>query len=202
MFEKKKEFPWRITIIIAIGIVVLAGGIYVGFKTSDENISKQNNLELEKEQQKKEVTKNVFNLSKDCEIWVEKLNEDGTSSKDAPTMIGTVPNELLGKSKDEITKYLTDKYPSRKIKKLDKYEIILLEENSFNDPNKANKFTIEDSEGIIIVCKYDENGNRELLENTQIETQSLPKKVQDKLKAGIVAETQDEIYSNLEDFGS
>lgn len=202
MFEKKKEFPWRIPIIIAIGIVVLAGGIYVGFKISDEDVSKGNNLELQKEKEIEEVTKNAFNLSKDCEIWVEKVNEDGTPSKEAPTMIGTVPSELLGKSKDEITKYLSDKYPDRTIKKLDKYEITLLEEYSFNDPNKANQFTIEDSEGIIIVCKYDGNGNRELLENTQIETQSLPKKVQDKVKTGIVAETQDEIYSNLEDFGS
>ncbi|MEG2246176.1 MAG: hypothetical protein RSC24_17295 [Clostridium sp.] len=199
MFEKKKEFPWRIPIMITIGIAVLAGGIYVGFNTSDEDISKKSNVESKKEA---ETVKDTFNLSEDCEIWVEKVFEDGTPSNESPMMIGTIPNELIGKSKDEITDYLTNKYPNRTIKQLDKYEITLTEKENFNDPGKANQFSIEDKQGLIIVCKYNDKGERELLENTQIETQSLPKTVQEAVKAGICASTQDEIYSKLEDFGS
>lgn len=199
MFEKKKEFPWRIPIMIVLGIAVLAGGIYVGFKTSDEVISKDKDTKPKKEE---EIVKDTFKLSKDCEIWVEKTFEDGTSSNEPPTMIGTIPSELIGKSKDEITKYLTTKYPNRTIKKLDKYEITLQEKENFNDPKKANQFVIEDKKGIIVVCKYNVNGDREILENTDIETESLPKKVQEEVKVGISATTQDEIYSKLEDFGS
>ena len=69
-------------------------------------------------------------------------------------------------------------------------------------PKKANQFVIEDKKGIIVVCKYNGNGDREILENTDIETESLPKKVQEEVKVGISATTQDEIYSKLEDFGS
>ena len=199
MFEKKKEFPWRIPIMILVGILVLAGGIYVGFKTTDNNISKKSEVELKKD---KEKVKDTFNLSEDCEIWVEKTYEDGTSSEETPTMIGTVPSELIGKSKDEISTYLKTKYPDKTIKKLDKYEITLLEKETFKDVSKANQFSIEDKKGLIIVCQYDKDGNRKLLEETQIETQSLPKTVQEKLKLGIYSENKDEIYSILEDFGS
>ena len=199
MYEKKKEFPWRIPIMILVGILVLAGGIYVGFKTTDNNISKKSEVELKKD---KEKVKDTFNLSKDCEIWVEKTYEDGTSSEETPNMIGTVPSELIGKSKDEISTYLKTKYPDKTIKKLDKYEITLLEKETFKDVSKANQFSIEDKKGLIIVCQYDKDGNRKLLEETQIETQSLPKTVQEKLKLGICSENKDEIYSILEDFGS
>jgi hypothetical protein len=199
MFEKKKEFPWRIPIMIVIGIAVLAGGIYVGFKTPDEDISKNKKLESKQDE---EVVKDTFKLSEDCEIWVEKVSEDGTASNEPATMIGTVPKELIDKSKDEITTYLTNKYPNRTIKRLDKYEITLLEKETFNDPEKANQFVIEDNKGIIVVCKYNDSGDREMLENTDIETESLPKKVQEELKVGISAKTQDEVYSKLEDFGS
>ena len=199
MFEKKKEFPWRIPIMILVGILVLAGGIYVGFKTTDNNISKKSEVGLKKD---KEKVKDTFNLSEDCEIWVEKAYEDGTSSEETPTMIGTVPSELIGKSKDEISTYLKTKYPDKTIKKLDKYEITLLEKETFKDVSKANQFSIEDKKGLIIVCQYDKDGNRKLLEETQIETQSLPKTVQEKLKLGICSENKEEIYSILEDFGS
>ncbi|WP_250674032.1 BofC C-terminal domain-containing protein [Paraclostridium ghonii] len=199
MFEKKKEFPWRIPIVIILGIVVLAGGIYVGFKSTDKNISKKGNLE-----QKKEETsaKETFKLSEDCEIWVEKTLEDGKPSKEAPTMIGTIPKDLVGKSKDEITKYLSTKYPNKSIKKLDTYEITLQENEIFNDVSKANQFAIIDNKGVLNVYKYNEKGNRELVENTEIETESLPKKVQEEVKSGIFAKSQEEIYSKLEDFGS
>ena len=199
MFEKKKEFPWRIPIMIVLGIAVLAGGIYVGFKTSDEVISKDKDIKPKKEE---EIVKDTFKLSKDCEIWVEKIYEDGTYNNEPPTMIGTIPTELIGKSKKEITNYLTTKYPNRTIKKLDKYEITLQEKEKFNDPKKANQFVIEDNKGIIVVCKYNGNGDREIVEHTDIETESLPKMVQEEVKVGISATTQDEIYSKLEDFGS
>lgn len=198
MFEKKKEFPWRIPIMILVGVLVLAGGIYVGLATGEDE---PKNDEVEVINQK-DVRKNEFDLSENCEIWVEKVLEDGTISEDGPMMIGSVPKELVGKSKDEIIDYLTQKYPNRQVKDVDKYEITLVEQVTFNDPSRANKFSIEDDKGFICVYKYDSKGNRKLVENTQIETESLPKSVQEEVKAGIVVNSQDEVYSRLEDFRS
>lgn len=199
MFENKKEFPWRVPIMILVGVLVLAGGIYVGLSTSQEDLAKEKNLE---EKNSQEESKEVFELSEDCLIWVEKLLEDGTISDDGLTMIGSIPNELIGKSKDEITKYLTKKYPDKTVKSIDEYEITLVEQTTFKDSSKANKFSIEDDKGFICVYKYDANGNRKIHESTQIETESLPKSVQDEIKSGIVVNSEDEVYSKLEDFGS
>ena len=198
MFENKKEFPWRIPIMILVGVLVLAGGIYVGLTTGEDE-PKNDDVEVINQ---KDVSKNEFDLSENCEIWVEKVLEDGTVSEDGPMMIGSVPKELVGKSKDEIIDYLTQKYPNRQVKDVDKYEITLVEQVTFNDPSRANKFSIEDDKGFICVYKYDSKGNRKLVENTQIETESLPKSVQEEVKAGIVVNSQDEVYSRLEDFGS
>lgn len=199
MFEKKKEFPWRIPIMILVGVLVLAGGIYVGLATENKNESKKEDVAVT---QPKEKTKDVFELSESCEIWVEKVLEDGTISDDGPMMIGSIPNDLIGKSKDEITDYLKEKYPDRQVKSIDKYEITLIEQVTFNDPSRANKFSIEDEKGFICVYRYDNKGNRKLHENTQIETESLPKSVQKEVKSGIVVNSEDEVYSKLEDFGS
>ena len=54
----------------------------------------------------------------------------------------------------------------------------------------------------VIKGSFDENGNRNVHESTQIETESLPKSVQDEVKLGIVVDSEDEVYSKLEDFGS
>ncbi|MGL5751784.1 MAG: BofC C-terminal domain-containing protein [Paraclostridium sp.] len=203
MFEKKKEFPWRIPIMILVGVLVLAGGIYVGSKTIDRESDKQSNVEVMKEKEKqKEPSKLEFELSENCEIWVEKVMEDGTVSEDGPMMIGSVPKDLIGKSEDEIIDYLTEKYPDRQVKEVDKYEITLEEKITFKDSSRANKFSIEENKGFICIYKYDDNGERSLLENTQIAIASLPQIAQDELKSGIVVETQNDVYSKLEDFGS
>ena len=198
MFENKKEFPWRIPIMILLGILVLAGGIYVGLSTTKDVANKENSEATNS----KEKSKEVFELSEDCLIWVETLQEDGTISDDGLTMIGNIPNELMGKSKNEITAYLTKKYPNRTVKSIDEYEITLVEQATSNDISRANKFSIQDDKGFICVYKYDENGNRNVHESTQIETESLPKSVQDEVKLGIVVDSEDEVYSKLEDFGS
>ena len=40
-------------------------------------------------------------------------------------MIGTIPKDLLNKSKDEIVAYFKSKYPNKEIESMNKYEIIL-----------------------------------------------------------------------------
>ncbi|MBP3928594.1 MAG: hypothetical protein J6D47_03360 [Peptostreptococcaceae bacterium] len=198
MFENKKEFPWRIPIMILLGVLVLAGGIYVGLSTTKDVANKENSETTNS----KEKSKEVFELSEDCLIWVETLQEDGTISDDGLTMIGNIPNELMGKSKNEITAYLTKKYPNRTVKSIDEYEITLVEQATSNDISRANKFSIQDDKGHVYVYKYDENGNRSIHKKTDIETEMIPEPDRSKIKAGIVVNSEDEVYSNLESFGS
>ena len=61
---------------------------------------------------------------------------------------------------------------------------------------------MESEDGYISVFKYDKKGQKELVEKTSIQIESLPKSVQDEVKDVIVVENEEEAYSRLEDLGS
>lgn len=199
MFEKKELFQWKTPILILVGVLVLSSGIFIGVKTRD--LGKENN-KVNAQKANTNNSKEVFELMESCEIWVEKKSEDGSELNGQSMMIGIVPKELLNKSEEEIRTYLSDKYPDRNIERIQKSKIVLSEYIKENDPSKANKYSLEDSDGFITLYKYDESGNKSLIEKTQIHIDVLPKSVQDELKQGIFVDTQDEVYSKLENFGS
>lgn len=199
MFEKKEPFQWKVPVLILVGVLVLSSGVYIGVKTRD--LGKENK-KVNAENIANEDSKEVFGLMESCEIWVEKKSEDGTKLNGQSMMIGIVPKELLNKSEEEIRAYLSDKYPDRNIESVQKSKIVLSEGIKENDSSKANKYSLEDSDGFITLYKYDEKGNKSLIEKTQIHVDVLPKSVQEELKQGIFVNTEDEAYSKLENFGS
>lgn len=207
MFERKDPFNWKAPALILLGVVVLSGGIYLGVKTRDTG-NKTANAEKKIEKTVEKENKEVFQLSKDCEVWVHKKSTDGSDSDTAPIMIGTIDKALLNKSETEIRDYLKEKYPERHVESLSKYEIILSEVQSKGDadtkvdPAKFNKYTLETEDEFIVLYKYDKEGKKELVEKTDISIGALPKKVQDEIKKGIILNSEDEAYTRLEEFGS
>ncbi len=202
MFEKKEPFQWKIPILILTGILVLSGGIYIGVKT--RNIEEKSALkteEINKENEKTEKTKDAF-LSSSCEIWVYKRSEEGSIIDSEPSMIGIVPEELLDKTKEEIRTYLSEKYPDKEIDSITQHEIVLSEKAPLNDKSKSNKYSLEIENGLVGLYKYDINGKRELVENTEIKLDSLPQAVQEEIQKGVLADSQEDAYSILESFGS
>lgn len=206
MFVKKEPFPWRIPVMILVGVAVLSGGIYLGFKSI--NNEKKPKEVTTKQTNKEENTKEVFELSKDCEIWIHKKNSDGSESDKSPVMIGTIDEELLDMTKDEIVAYLNNKYPDRQIESVSKYEIILSEKSektddkSSKDTSKINKYSLESDNEYLALYRYDEEGSKELIEKTEIRIDSLPSSIQDDIKKGITVDTEEEAYSQLESLGS
>ena len=186
MFERKEPFQWKTPILILTGILVLSGGIYVGIKT------------------RKIEEKPAFNneLSENCEIWLYNRSEEGSLINSDPSMIGIVPEELLDKTKEEIRTYLSEKYPDKEIDSITQHEIVLSEKAPLNDVSRSNKYSLEVEDGFIGLYKYDINGKRELIENTEIKLDSLPQSVQEEIQKGVVVDTQDDAYSRLESFGS
>lgn len=200
MFEKKDPFPWKIPVLILAGIVVLSSGIYIGVKTRYND--KEKVATTQQVNTNKETVKEAFGLNKNCEIWLQKKNADGSDSESAPVMLGSVPTELLDKTKEEILAYFKEKYPDRTVESMTQYEIVLSQTEAQNDVTKKNKYSLEVSNQYIGLYKYDANGKRELIENTQIRIDSLPQIAQEEIQNGIVVNTEDEAYSKLEDFGS
>ena len=172
MFEKKKEFSWKIPTLVLLGVIVLSCGIGIGVQIRETQQARQA-LQASKE------SKEVFNLNEDCEIWVQgQVTSKGTY--ESPKMIGTIPKDLLNKSKDEIVAYFKEKYPNKEIASMNQYEIILGNAQK-KEPSKANKYSIEEKDGFIYVYKYDKEGTKSQVEKTDISVDSLPKSVQEEL---------------------
>ena len=193
MCEKKKEFSWKIPTLVLLGVIVLSCGIGIGVQIRETQQARQA-LQASKE------SKEVFNLNEDCEIWVQgQVTSKGTY--ESPKMIGTIPKDLLNKSKDEIVAYFKEKYPNKEIASMNQYEIILGNAQK-KEPSKANKYSIEEKDGFIYVYKYDKEGTKSQVEKTDISVDSLPKSVQEELTSGILVDNEDDAYSKLENFGS
>lgn len=193
MFEKKKEFSWKVPTLVLLGAIVLACGIGVGVKVRETQQARQ-------ALQAKTESKEVFSLNKDCEIWVQgQITSSGTY--ESPKMLGTIPQDLLNKSKDDIVSYFKEKYPNKEIASMNQYEIILCNAQE-KEPSKANKCSIEEKDGLIYVYKYDKDGVKTELEKTNISVDSLPKSVQEELSSGILVNSEDDAYTRLENFES
>ena len=200
MFERKDRFEWKIPVLILTGILVLSSGIYIGVKTRKVEDKPAFNTETINETN--EETKDSFNLSESCEIWLYKRSEEGSLIDSTPSMIGIAPQELLNKTKEEIRTYLSETYPDKEIDSITQHEIVLSEKAPLKNTSRSNKYSLEVENGFIGLYKYDINGNRELIENTEIKLDSLPQSVQEEIQKGIVIDTQDDAYSRLESFGS
>ena len=193
MFEKKKEFSLKIPVLVLLGAIVLVCGVGIGIQVRETQESRQAT-------QAKLESKEVFNLNKDCEIWVQgQITDNG--AYESPKMLGTIPRDLLDKSKDEIVSYFKDKYPDKEIASMNQYEIILCNAKE-KEPSKANKYSIEEKDRFIYVYKYDKDGVKTELEKTDISIDSLPKSVQEELSSGILVNSEDDAYTRLENFES
>ena len=200
MFERKEPFQWKIPILILTGILVLSGGIYIGVKT--RKVEEKPAFNNETINEENEETKDSFGLSENCEIWLYKRSEEGSLIDSEPNMIGFAPKELLDKTKEEIRTYLSEQYPDKEIDSITQHQIVLSEKAPLKDTSRSNKYSLEVENGFIGLYTYDINGNRELIENTEIKLDSLPQSVQEEIQKGVVVDTQDDAYSRLESFGS
>ena len=199
MFEKKTPFPWKIPVLILTGILVLSSGIYIGVKTNNSN---DNDLNIKEVSTEKETVKNVFKLNENCEIWLKKNSSGGSNSESSLVMLGSIPSDLLNKTKEEITAYLNEKYPDREIESITQYEIVLSEKEVYSDISKKNKYSLEVSNQYIGIYKYDSKGQREVIEDTQIKIDSLPQIAQEEIQKGILVDSEDEAYSKLGELSS
>ncbi|MBY2478171.1 hypothetical protein KWV16_14915 [Clostridioides difficile] len=209
MFEKKKKelFPWKISALILVGVFVLSSGVYIGTRLKNNGV--QTGEVVSTSANMNEKSKEAFGLNKNCEVWLQSEGENETNYKRTLTMAGIVPESLLDKTKSEIVSYFKKEYPSKKIKSMDKNEIILVE-SKYSDNKDVQamtatikgKYTIENDNGNIALYKYDDSGSKTLVEKTKIRVDSLPKTVQDEIKKGVVMDTEEDAYSRLEDFAS
>ena len=191
--KKMENYRWIIPSLVALGVILLSGGIFLGVKSYET--LEASNSKIDKTNPKSLSGQQKFKLDEYCQIWLQDDNE-------IPVMLGKVNEDLLNKTEDEIKAALKEKYPDKEVSTMNKYQIILKTSDETTDLSKANKYTLENEDGYITVFKYNKEGKKELVEKTSIQIKSLPKSVQEELKEAIVLDNEEDAYSRLEDFGS
>lgn len=191
--KKMENYRWIIPSLVALGVILLSGGIFLGVKSYET--LEASNSKIDKTNQKSLSSQQKFKLDEYCQIWLQDDNE-------IPVMLGKVNEDLLNKTEDEIKAALKEKYPDKEVSTMNKYQIILKTSDETTDLSKVNKYTLENEDGYITVFKYNKEGKKELVEKTSIQIKSLPKSVQEELKEAIVLDNEEDAYSRLEDFGS
>ena len=189
--KKMEHYRWIIPSLVALGVILLSGGIFIGVKSYETLEASNNKLK----ESSTISSKQKFKLDEYCQIWLQDDDQ-------IPVMLGKVTEDLLNKTEDEIKAILKERYPDKEVSTMNKYQIILKTSKDSTDLSKANKYTLESEDGYISVFKYDKKGQKELVEKTSIQIESLPKSVQDEVKDVIVVENEEEAYSRLEDLGS
>ena len=191
--KKMENYRWIIPSLVALGVILLSGGIFLGVKSYET--LEASNSKIDKTNQKSLSSQQKFKLDEYCQIWLQDDNE-------IPVMLGKVNEDLLNKTEDEIKAALKEKYPDKEVSTMNKYQIILKTSDETTDLSKVNKYTLENEDGYITVFKYNKEGKKELVEKTSIQIKSLPKSVQEELKEAIVLDNEEDAYSRLEYFGS
>ena len=191
--KKMENYRWIIPSLVALGVILLSGGIFLGVKSYET--LEASNSKIDKTNQKSLSGQQKFKLDEYCQIWLQDDNE-------IPVMLGKVNEDLLNKTEDEIKAALKEKYPDKEVSTMNKYQIILKTSDETTDLSTANKYTLENEDGYITVFKYNKEGKKELVEKTSIQIKSLPKSVQEELNEAIVLDNEEDAYSRLEDFGS
>jgi hypothetical protein len=206
LFEQRRSFNYRkISAYVATAIIVFGSGFYIGSRTASRDVHIKNTANIEQAKVQK-----PYDLNQDCEVWLQNEGETETNYKRTYIMAGVVPNEVLGKTENEIKNYFKNEYPGKTIKSLSKDEIVLEDAeyksddkvDTMSDNSKRGKYAIETDKGHIALYKYDKNGKKSLVEKTKITMDSLPKTVQEEIEKGVIMDTEDEAYARLEDFAS
>ncbi|SHJ87920.1 hypothetical protein [Tepidibacter formicigenes] len=191
MFEKKRSS--KIPILI-IAFIMLVGGFYIGkFLENRENEDKQVIKPIVADTDSKE---NEVILKKDSKL---KFTIKYTKCEHVNVKEEKVPDAVVGFNEKKLKEYIKFNYPDWRLISFSEKGVELVKEiDSYCDKH----YEMIEENGYIIIYKYDENGNKNLVEKTEFTVTSLPSIDQEQIKAGLVLDSLEEVNQRLEDFGS
>ncbi|HZJ76728.1 MAG TPA: BofC C-terminal domain-containing protein [Oscillospiraceae bacterium] len=142
------------------------------------------------------VTNYNDTINNDTELIYKTLH---TQCEDTVEEVQKPEPELIGLNKDGFEKYLIENQQDWEIESFSKEKIVL--SRQANKVCPSHYLVIVDN-GYITIYKYNEDGSRELVEQTDIPINILPVMDQEKLRKGILLDTKKEVNQLLEDYGS
>lgn len=211
----KKNKLSLVTGILTLALVFGFIGFTIGYYGQSNDISE---AELNKEAQQKLINallqaqeNRIYNNDQKNNQTV--INSGDTISKNTKliykikyTQCGSIIEEeinptmdLIGLNEEGLKNYVNQNYQNSEVESFSKQEVII-----FKIENRVcpNHYMVSIHQGYIAVYKYDKEGNKHLVERTNIPVNRLPVIDQEKLQRGILLEDLKEVNQLLEDFSS
>ncbi len=162
--------------------IITNEGVVSSIESNVENIENVTPVVAE---EKTKITPNTI-------LTLKKYYKDcGHTIKDS----AEVPDEMVNLTEQEVI----DKYPSWKLDEFSKDEVILTREmESFC----GEHYLLKEEEGKVLIYTVDGDGNKELLETTEIAFEYVPETDKIILKNGIYVYGKEELNKIREDFES
>lgn len=150
------------------------------------NIDEYDDMEILKEEER--ISPNTYIEKR---TYYNKCNHNTTTVEQAK-------EEIINMSEKQFRKYIEDNYPNIRILSFSIKKIVLREDRNHLC---TNHYIIGESEGRIAIFRINENGEKILNKIFKDYPLSLLKEVdQDKLREGIVVDTEEELSDVLENF--
>ncbi len=188
----------KIFITIFVALVLFVVSFIYGYYLMGKRIGKKplsSSDEIDKSNNEMEIVKDDQNISPNTfiekKIYYKKCNHTVTITELAD-------ETLINMSEKEYRKYMQDNYPNIEVKSFSTQRILLKEERNHLCPNH---YIIGESDGKIAIFKIDESGEKILDKVFKDYPISLLKDIdQEKLKEGIIVDSEEELSDVLENF--
>ena len=162
----------------------------------ENNIDNTNNVNRENKSDSNTVDvatqKEIIN--NDTKIIFRTYYERCKESVDTES---TINNNMIGLNEEGFNELVLNTMPQFDLYSFSKDEIVLLENKQDICPKH---YLITEYNGYIIVYRFNEDGQRVIFQETRIPVSILPPVDQEKLKNGIIKNSEEEVTSLLEDY--
>ena len=199
MDDNKKMYQ---LFVIVFMLVLLTGGILIGIAVSKENekveISKEIIDEIVEEVKSKdvEVYKEEYEEVQDVEIvYVDIYNDCDHASESRSNEYGVNINKVKERELEKIQK------ENSGYKLVQETDGILMFEK-FHNCKCKNHYMLKFQNNIVVIFRYNEQGEYEIYQETDIQKEGIRPDLSFRLEEGIEAETVEELYMFLEELES
>lgn len=187
--------------IFLVSVVLFFISFVMGYQLMQENMNIADKGDINEEDLPESDTKDLEILKEEKRISPNTFIEERihhTSCDHITTKIKKAPDEYVNMTREEFKKHIEENYPSQKVISFSVSRITLgIDKNHLCQ----NHYVIGESNGKIAIFKIDENGERVLDKVFNDYPISLLMEVdQERLKEGIIVDSEEELSDVLENF--
>ena len=214
MMRRRRRAPYGIILFTAGFLAVGVIGFFIGYRVYPIRNNDNNNIGIEQEgklnsqlpetdpieSEPDDITTPVTiaenSVRLETKIIFRTHYTKCQTIKDVPM---EATEEVIGLKENTFKEYAQDQFKEWQVVRFSSDEIILFQRK---DQICPDHYYVSELDGLIVVFRFTEAGQKYVIERTDIPVSHLPDIDQEKIKRGILIRTREEVNQLLEDYSS